>query len=732
MEEGFFFILIFLNVESLVNTKANINISISMKANIKRIIVIHLLLVASPVYALYLEEQVKLKEIAFADHDKYPVRYDAQMPQPVFKGEVLVKFKKGVTSSGAKITASSRAMSVSKEFKLLSQKMGYVYLLLRSDILTTKEMIETLKKVPAVKKVSPNYMRKICDTFPNDVLFDQLWGLHNTGQEACGFGGIPDADIDAPGAWDTNTGSSDVIVAVIDTGVDYTHEDLADNMWINDSEANGIQNFDDDGNGYVDDIYGYDFASDYDGNNDSDPMDIHYHGTHVAGTIAAAGNNSIGVVGVNWDARIMAIKGMRPDQILYDSDVIEAIEYIVHMKTNHGVNVVALNASWGGEDYNELLQDAIDAAGDVGIVFVAAAGNNGTNNDLTSFYPCAYDSANILCVAATDQGDNLAWFSNYGVTSVDLAAPGDGILSTVPGYTPGVGDLFFDDMESGNTNWVHGGINDSWAITEEYSFSPTHAWSDSPDGNYLDFTDSYIMLSDNIDLSGNAGENLMLGFWARADLEFYFDYLNVDISNDAGASWQTITSLTGYSTSWYLYSYSIPVDYRTSQFRFRFRLITYFNTGDGVYIDDVGIGSGGGAYECLPGTSMAAPHVTGAVALMAAEYPGEDLNQRMDRILSGVDALPSLDGQVVTGGRLNLANSINGGITTCACDVNGDGEITPNDALCAFQKYLGTCPTSCGDCEDICCDVNGDSQCTPGDALCIFQEYLGIGCDHCN
>lgn len=258
---------------------------------------------------------------------------------------------------------------------------------------------------------------------PNDPGYPKLYGLHNTGQT----GGTPGADIDAPGAWDATTGS-DTVVAVVDTGVDVSHPDLEANLWTNEGEIPG-DGRDNDGNGYVDDVHGYDFfngdASVY------DPGDGDEHGTHVAGTIAAEGNNGTGIVGVNWRARLMALKFLASGYG-YTSDAAAAIHYAV----DNGASVI--NASWGGGGYSQTLKDAIDRAESAGILVVAAAGNGGSDglgddNDATPFYPSSYDNANVISVAATDNTDRLASFSNYGSRSVDLGAPGVGVLSTVPG-----------------------------------------------------------------------------------------------------------------------------------------------------------------------------------------------------------------------------------------------------------------------------------------------------------
>jgi len=282
-------------------------------------------------------------------------------------------------------------------------------------------------KHAGVLYVEPNFIYSVSETtastLPDDPTFSDgtLWGLHNTGQS----GGEIDADIDAPEAWDLTTGSSNVVIAVIDTGVNYNHTDLAGNMWTNPDEIPG-DGFDNDGNGYVDDIYGWNFADD-----NADPMDGHDHGTHVAGTIGGAGDDGAGITGVNWDVSIMALKFMDDSGSGSTESAINAIEYATMMKRDYGVNVVATNNSWGGGWYSSALFDAIENAGREGVLFVAAAGNEGVDNDLFAHYPSNYDSEYIISVAATDRHDNMASFSNYGAVSVDVGAPGVAIYSSV-------------------------------------------------------------------------------------------------------------------------------------------------------------------------------------------------------------------------------------------------------------------------------------------------------------
>jgi hypothetical protein len=297
------------------------------------------------------------------------------------------------------------------------EKLG-IHLLKLPPGLSAEEAMKRFASDPAVQYVSLDYLVQV-DVVPSDLRFGELWGLHNTGQS----GGTADVDVDAPEAWDITTGSSSILVGVIDTGVDYNHEDLAANMWRNPGEipGNGV---DDDGNGYVDDIYGIDAY-----NGDSDPMDDHNHGTHVSGTIGAVGGNGIGVVGVNWRVTIMALKFLGSSGSGSTSGAIECINYAVIM-ASRGVNIRVLSNSWGGGGYSAALRDAIQTAANAGILFVAAAGNDAANNDATPHYPSSYDVANVIAVASTDRYDQRSSFSSYGLSSVDVAAPGSSVLST--------------------------------------------------------------------------------------------------------------------------------------------------------------------------------------------------------------------------------------------------------------------------------------------------------------
>jgi len=338
---------------------------------------------------------------------------------PHVPGEIIVKFRAGVTEI-KKTEARSRVSGTRlRAFRILE---GLEHHRLAPNV-SVDAAIVNYRKDPDVLYAEPNYIVRTTNT-PNDTRFGELWGLYNTGQS----GGTPGADIHAPSAWDITTGSSSVVVAVIDTGVNYNHPDLSANMFRNSADCipNGI---DDDGNGRVDDCFGIDTA-----NNDSDPLDDNMHGSHVAGTIGSIGNNEAGVVGINWNVSLMPCKFLDASGSGSTAGAIACLEYVRAMK-DRGVNVIATNNSWGGGGFSQALFDAIQRHQEAGILFIAAAGNGnfqgiGLNNDQTPFYPCAYSLSNIICVAATSRSDDRAAFSNYGRRTVHIGAPGVEILST--------------------------------------------------------------------------------------------------------------------------------------------------------------------------------------------------------------------------------------------------------------------------------------------------------------
>lgn len=323
---------------------------------------------------------------------------------------LIVRFKDDVT---AEAEENAHALAGTHSHKKL-KKAGRLEVRARHAGKSIEQTIADYEATGLVEYAEPDYVVQV-HRAPNDpaYLAGQLWGLNNTGQS----GGLTDADADAPEAWDTRMISS-TIVAVIDTGIRYTHEDLQGNMWRNPNEIPGNRK-DDDGNGYIDDVFGINTIT-----GGGNPMDDDGHGTHVAGTIGAVGNNAKGSTGVAWTVKLMACKFLDGSGSGYTSDAIEAIDYA----RSKGAKI--LNNSWGGGGYSQALYDAINRARSAGMIFVAAAGNEGSNNDSTTVYPANYALDNIVSVAATTRGDRLASFSNYGATRVELGAPGEDIYST--------------------------------------------------------------------------------------------------------------------------------------------------------------------------------------------------------------------------------------------------------------------------------------------------------------
>lgn len=356
----------------------------------------------------------------------------AEVDKGRFKdGELLVKFKAGVSAKSAMGVHSAVGSTVIKRGFTVVPNLERVALPAGASI---KDAIVQYMQNPNVEYAEPNYLRYPKMTVPNDPYFDpQQWALRNTGAYAAGKEG---ADIKATDAWDITTGDKNVVIALIDSGIDLNHPDLVNNIWRNTGETSCTDGVDNDNNGFIDDCVGWNFAD-----NNNVVLDDLGHGTHVAGVIGAAGNNGTGIAGVMWNVRIMPLKfitNLGPDVCGPDTDFcgdvggeVSAIQYAV----KNGAKVI--NASFGSGSFSQAEFDAINSANDAGLLLIAAAGNgslssHGENNDLMPLYPAAINLPNIISVAATDQNDMRASFSNYGPDSVHVAAPGVYILSTVP------------------------------------------------------------------------------------------------------------------------------------------------------------------------------------------------------------------------------------------------------------------------------------------------------------
>ena len=333
--------------------------------------------------------------------------------------EVLVKFRSGVSRESIEALTSRLHDRVEDSI----ENVGWEAI----DDLDNADaaaIVAEYSRLPEVEYAEPNFEVELdvidgplVPVLPHDPQFTEQWALANSGQR----GGKEGADISATLAWATTTGSDKVVVAVLDSGVDYTHEDLAENMWVRPA---GMAPYRDNELGTIDDLNGYNAID-----NGSDPMDENGHGTHCAGIIGAEGENNLGIAGVNWKVQIMPLKFMNAGGFGTTKDAIEAINYVIERK-KAGVNVRIISASWGSTQRSRALEQAIRKAYENDILFVAAAGNASVNNDRSPHFPSSYDVPNVISVAALDRHDQLARFSNYGAKSVAIAAPGVDILST--------------------------------------------------------------------------------------------------------------------------------------------------------------------------------------------------------------------------------------------------------------------------------------------------------------
>lgn len=550
-------------------------------------------------------------------------------------GELLVQFDAGVEAGGRSDARADADVALERPVRGVARLQ-----LVEAQGQSVREAIGRLEDDPRVRFAEPNRIARVSATFPDDARFGQLWGLHNTGQLVNAASGPPDADIDAPEAWDLTTGDSDVVVAVSDSGVAYDHPDLAPNIWRNVGEVAG-NGLDDDRNGYVDDVRGWD-AYDH----DADPRDLHHHGTHVAGTIAARGNDAAGVTGVAWRTRIMPLRSLGPTGSGPISGIVETFAYAAE----NGADVVNASLRSG---FSQAVSNVI--ASHPNVLFVASAGNDGRDNDASPSYPCSDPAPNVICAAATDQGDGLAGFSNYGATRVDLAAPGVNVLSSAPHVGA---PLFSDDFEAADftTRWTTSG----WIRTNELAADGSFSITDSPGGNYGANANKPVQIGSPIDLSGREG--CKVRYAMRLATEFQADYLRVETSTD-GSTWAERDAWSGFTSGFLEGETYLGSDDRPQVF-IRFRLTSNASVQhDGAHLDRVRVSCIDSAYtpsdyRYLDGTSMAAPHVAGAAALLYAARPSLSALEAKNALLGSGDPVPALAGRTVTGRRLNAFSAL--------------------------------------------------------------------------
>jgi subtilisin family serine protease len=554
------------------------------------------------------------------------------------------------------------------------------------------DALDALRGDPAVQVASRDGYSSL-DSVPNDPKFGELWGLSNSGAGIDGFSGaVAGADVNAPLAWDRTVGSPSTVIADIDSGYRFDSPDLGPVAWTNPGEI-AANSTDDDGNGFVDDVHGYDFvgASADAPTTDSNPTDDNLisggHGVHTAGTMGAAGDDNVGITGVAQNVRIMPLRVCANSALSEDetrcpfSSQIAAINYAGKMKAR------AANMSLGGTSFSTAERDAI--AANPKTLFVISAGNDSVDNDLEEpHYPCDYDPLaegksavdNVICVAATDQADQLAGFSDWGATSVDLGAPGTETLSTFPVLTTTV----VDDFEAND-------FSSKWEATAGAGMGRAAAgdgpltsfgMSDSPGAAPAPSSLHHSMLTSGIPVPAGSGSCTLSGLrFRRADSgsSFFYSVLsdgapvftNTGSSNTSGSqmapfSTVPITGLGGHSVK-----VSFGYDAGPSP-----------TAANGIWLDDIKLTcyaplSTPPGYEFLQGTSMAAPHVTGAAGLLFSLKPTATVAEVREALLGGVDHLPSLAGITATGGRLDVPKAMEVLEGEIPPEEEGEGELPP-------------------------------------------------------
>lgn len=542
---------------------------------------------------------------------------------PRVPGEVVVRFD--ATSTRTDRASARTAVGAEDHARLGLPGLEVLEL----DGTSVAAAVTELEARADVLYAEPNYTFT-ASAIANDPRFTSQWALNDAG----------DVDIDAPEAWDRATGTGNVTVAVVDTGIAWDHPDLAGNMWANPGEAGASANngVDDDRNGFTDDVRGWDWVD-----RDNDPMDVTGHGTHVAGTIGARGNNNIGVAGVGWNMKLMPLRVLSAGGSGSAADIARAFQYAAANSAD------VVNASLGGPGYSQAMSDAVASNPDV--LFVVASGNAGSNNDTNPSWPCNLSFQNLICVTALTRSNTLASFANTGATSVDLAAPGTSIVSTIPHGEVLFAEGFETDVSS---RWTTGGSS-SWGPE---TGSDGLGYGDSPTGSYANLADTWLT-SAAIDVSG--ANACALTYDMKLSVR-QGDSFSVEVSRD-GNSWRDVTSYWGATGGWLPMTEDLGNLLGDSLFlRFALRSDALF-TSEGVTIDDISVRCAMDSYSSADygtasGTSMATPHVAGAAALLFSAAPGSSVTDVRTALLKGTDPVAASAGLTSTGGRLNVAQAL--------------------------------------------------------------------------
>jgi subtilisin family serine protease len=560
---------------------------------------------------------------------------------PYAEGQVIVQFEPGTAPFERREAREGAGVGFAKSLSLSRTQLVAVDGPVRAAV-------RRLERQPGVAYAQPNYRYEaLAVEPPDDTFFEQLWGLSDPA--------LPDPGVSALEAWEESKGGGQVI-AVVDTGVDLTHPDLEPNLWTNTLEGPGLPG-DQDLNGFVDDVHGYDFVDD-----DGDPDDYEFHGTHVAGTAAAVAGNNKGIAGVAPEAEIMAVRVLDGNGSGFTAEIAEGIAYAAE----NGADVI--NLSLGGPaGGDQATEDAIEIAAAEDAVVVAAAGNEGVSNDVEPHTPCALPQANLICVAALNQAGSLAGFSNFGPKSVDIAAPGTGTLSAKVDYGA---PLFSNGFEPGTTElWStfasNGGIN--WGISSQAA-SGAQSATDSPAGDYgqavdpSEFAASELFTDDPVDLTDERG--CRVHFRAMYEIEEFFDLFFAGAGSEESDFDGNVFDGTssGYPSTFSREEASISDMDDHSDVHPIFAVLSDESIEfDGAYVDDVrlicrdeayvdAIASGAeydlpdaGNYVRFNGTSMATPHVAGVAALVRAAEPNATALETVEAILAGASAIPTPD-----------------------------------------------------------------------------------------
>ncbi|PKM43519.1 MAG: peptidase S8 [Gammaproteobacteria bacterium HGW-Gammaproteobacteria-1] len=549
-------------------------------------------------------------------------------------GELLVKFK---PQSDTAVQGSFMAELNARGHKALSRSRVHKVTLPQGA--DARSVAELYAADPRIEYAQPNYIYHTMATVPDDIDYGKLWGLKNTGQTLASpvYGsnnpGIAGYDMDAEAAWDLQTDCRGVIVAVVDTGVNYTHEDLIANMW-------------DGGVTYPN--HGYDFV---DTDNDPVPSDGESHGTHVAGTIAAVGNNATGTTGVCWQAEIMSVRVLGAGGSGTTDDIAQGVDFAVAQ----GARVI--NMSLGGGSFDHTFSDAIADARTAGVVVVVAAGNGGAdgvgdNNDLTPQYPCSYTHDNIICVAALDQSYALASFSNYGATSVDVGAPGVNVQSSIAGTT--TSDNFSVGWTLGG-DWAVSGV-DYWCGSASSLVNPAD-YCEELGGYYAPNANDAVYKTFDLGAAG------LLGAGVTAYVDYYMDVtdsLSFGVQSTGGDPFAggTMVRINSDQNNEVVLGAVVAYDLTqssclTANCSIGVRLVSDASNhsyGARVYGFEINKSiSGADTYALYNGTSMATPHVAGLAAMIWSYNPAYAYDDVVSSVKSSGDAVAALYGKSSSG-----------------------------------------------------------------------------------